>query len=197
MRLDCKRNDDDNDDDNDNPEPRALRGAPQRKDGINMIGTDYTPGLLAELAKKPNVRAMEIPVTPKGQWVSSCTRRYTDEGVCKTTLFDVGDVELASVTAEYDEDSTRFGSILDREVEKVAVSAQPAGLCVSFAVGRWFEEGLDRVSIVLSPAASVEFESEIGAVSVIEEVETTSDVITSFFEDETSDEPWLVVVEPC
>lgn len=24
-----------------------------------------------------------------------------------------------------------------------------------------------------------------------------SDVITSFFEDETSDEPWLVIVEPC
>mgnify|MGYP000854209919 CR=1 FL=1 len=68
-----------------------------------MIGTDYTPGLLAELAKKPNVRSLEIPVTPKGQWVSSCTKRYTDDWVCKTTLFDVGDVELASVTAEYDE----------------------------------------------------------------------------------------------
>ena len=50
--------------------------------------------------------------------------------------------------------------------------------------------GPDKISIVLSPAASVEFKS------VIEEVETTSDVITSFFEDETSDEPWLVV-EPC
>lgn len=42
-------------------------------------------------------------------------------------LFGVGDVELASVTAEYDEDSTRFGSILDHEVEKVTVSSQPAG----------------------------------------------------------------------
>lgn len=46
-----------------------------------MIGTDYTPGLLAELAKKPNVRRLEIPVTPKGQWVSSCTKRYTDDWV--------------------------------------------------------------------------------------------------------------------
>lgn len=73
-----------------------------------MMGTDYTPGLLAELAKKPNVRSLEIPVAPKGQWVSSCTKRYTDDWVCKTTLFDVGDVELASVTAEYDEDSTRL-----------------------------------------------------------------------------------------
>lgn len=81
-----------------------------------MIGTDYTPGLLAELAKKPNVR---IPATPKGQLVSSCTKRYTDDGVCKTTLF---------------------------------------------------EEGRDKISIVLSPAASVE--------------------LTSFYEDETSDEPY-------
>lgn len=100
-----------------------------------MIGADYTSGLLAELAKKPNVRSLEIPVTPKGQRVS-------------------------------------------------------------FVVSRWFEEGLDKVSIVLSPAASVELKSEIGAVSVIEETDTTSDVITSFYEDETSDEPRLVIVEP-
>ena len=161
-----------------------------------MIGMDYTPGLLAELAKKPNVRRLEIPVTPKGQWVSSCTKRYNDDGECKTTLFDVGEVELASVTAEYDEDSTRFGLIMDHEVKKVTVSSQPAGLSVSFVVDQWFEEGLDKISIVLSPTASVEVQSEIGAVSVIEETDTMSDVITSFFEDETSDEPWLVIVEP-
>lgn len=162
-----------------------------------MIGTDYTPGLLAELAKKPNVKSLEIPVPPKGQWVTSCTKRYTDEGGCKTTLFDVTDEELASITVDYDAGGSRFGSILGCDVEKVTVSAQPAGLCVSFVVDLWPEEGLDKISIVLSPAASAEFKSEIGAVSVIEEVETTSDVITSFFEDETSDEPWLVVVEPC
>lgn len=161
-----------------------------------MIGTDYTPGLLAELAKKSNVRRLEIPVAPKGQWVSSYTKRYTDDWVCKTTLFDAGDVELASVTAEYDADSTRFGLILDHEVEKVTVSSQPAGLSVSFVVSRLFEEGLDKISIVLAPAASVDLKSEIGAVSVIEETNTMSDVITSFFEDETSDEPWLTIVEP-
>ena len=161
-----------------------------------MIGADCTPGLLAELAEKPNARSSEVPVAPKGRWVSSCTKRYTGDGVCRTTLFDVGDVELASVTAEYDEDSTRFGLILDRGVERVAVSSQPAGLCVSFVVSRWFEEGLDEVSVVLSPAASVELKSEIGAVSAIEETDTTSDVVTSFYGDGTSDEPWLVVVEP-
>lgn len=161
-----------------------------------MIGTDYTPGLLAELAKKSNVRRLEIPVAPKGQRVSSYTRRYTDDWVCKTTLFDVGDVELASVTAEYDEDSTRFGLILRHEVEKVTVSSQPAGLSVSFVISRWFEEGLDKMSIVLAPAASVDLKSEIGVVSVIEETHTDVDKITSFFEDDTSDEPWLVIVEP-
>lgn len=161
-----------------------------------MIGTKYTPGLLAELAKKPNVRSLEIPVTPNGQWVSSVTKRYTDDWKCKTTLFDVGDAELASMTVDCGADGSRFGSILDHEVEKVTVSSQPAGLSVSFVVSQWFEEGLDKVSIVLSPAASVELKSEIGAVSVIEETHTTSDVITSFFEDETSDEPWLVIVEP-
>ena len=41
-----------------------------------MIGTEYTPDLLAELAKTPHLRSMEIPTTPDG-WA------------CKTTLFDV------------------------------------------------------------------------------------------------------------
>lgn len=58
-----------------------------------MIGTDYTPGLLAELAKTPHLRSMEIPTTPDG-WE------------CKTTV-------------DVDKDSTRFGSVLDHEVEKV------------------------------------------------------------------------------
>lgn len=161
-----------------------------------MIGTKYTPGLLAELAKMPHLRSMEIPATPSGQWVSSFTKRYTDGWECKTTLFDVGDAELASMTVDCGADGSRFGFTLDHEVEKVTVSSQPAGLTVSFVVRRWFEEGLDKMSIVLSSAASVEFTSEISAVSVIEETHTDTDTITSFFEDETSDEPWLVVVEP-
>lgn len=64
------------------------------------------------------------------------------------------------------------------------------------STARWFDEGLDKISIVLSSAASVEFRSEISAVSVIEETHTGVDTITSFFEDETSDDPWLDIVEP-
>lgn len=161
-----------------------------------MIGTKYTPGLLAELAKTPYVRSMEIPTTPDGRWVSSFTRRYTDGWGCKTTLFDVVDVELMSMTVDCGADGSRFGFTLGRGVEKVVVSAHPKGLSVSFVVRRWFEEGLDKISIVLSSAASVEVKSEVCAVSVIDETHTDTDTITSFFEDETSDEPWLVIVEP-
>ena len=42
-----------------------------------MIGTDYTPGLLAALAKTQHLRAMEVPATPNGQRVTSYTKRYT------------------------------------------------------------------------------------------------------------------------
>lgn len=128
-------------------------------------------------------------------WFNAKTvTRHLD--VVDTRTAEGSTVRFDFMTLKSDDVSTRFGLILDHEVEKVTVSSQTAGLCVSFVVSRWFEEGLDKVSIVLSPAASVELKSEIGAVSVIEETDTTSDVITSFYEDETSDEPWLVIVEP-
>lgn len=118
-----------------------------------MIGTKYTPELLAALAKTPHLRSMEIPASPDGQRIASYTTRSLDEGVCKTMFFDVTDEELASITVDYDAGGIRFGSILGRDVEKVTVS-------------------------------------------VIEETHTDVDKITSFFEDATSDEPWLVIVEP-
>lgn len=161
-----------------------------------MIGTKYTPGLLAELTNTPHLRSIEIPETPNGQWVFSFTRRYTDNWECKTTLFDVDDAELMSMTVDFDADGSRFGSILDHDVEKVTVSPQPSGLSVSFVVRRWFERDMDKKSIVLPSTASVEFTSGVGAVSVIEETHIDTDMITSFFEDETSYEPWLVIVEP-
>ena len=161
-----------------------------------MIGTKYTPGLLAELAETPHLRSMEIPATPNGQRVSSYTKRYTDGWECKTTLFDVGDAELASMMVDCGADGSRFGFTLDHEVEKITVSSHPEGLSLSFIVRRWFEEGLDKRSVVLPATASVELRSEISAVSAIEETHTGTDTITSFFEDETSDDPWLVIVEP-
>lgn len=161
-----------------------------------MIGTKYTPGLLTELAKTPHLKSMEVSETPNGQWVFSFTRRYTDGWECKTTLFDVDDAELMSMTVDCGADDSRFGFALGHDVEKVVVSESSNGLTVSFVVGRWFEEGLENTSVVLSSAALVELKSEIGAVSVIEETHMDIDKITSFFEDETSYEPWLVIVEP-
>lgn len=125
-----------------------------------MIGTDYTPGLLAALAKTPHLRGMEVPATPNGQRVASYTKRYTDEWECTTTLFDADDAELVSFKTDCGADGSRFGFALDHNVEKVAVSSRPGGLCV------------------------------------VEETHIGSDTVTSFFEDETSDEPWLVIVEP-
>lgn len=63
-------------------------------------------------------------------------------------------------------------------------------------VDLWPEEGLDKRSVAVSSRASVEIKSEVGAVSMVDETHTGVDKITSFFEDETSDEPWLVIVEP-
>ena len=161
-----------------------------------MIGTKYTPELLAALAKTPHLTGMGVPVTPDGRKIASYTRRYTDEGTCKTTFFDVGDVGLASTTVERGADGTRFGFILGCDVEKVTVSSRPDGLNVSFVVSRWPEEGLDKRSVIFSAEALVEFRSEIDIVSVVEETYTGIDTITSFFEDVTSDEPWLAIVEP-
>lgn len=161
-----------------------------------MIGTKYTPELLAALAKAPHLRSMAIQVSPDGQRVASYTRRYTDEQDCKTTFFDVGDAELASTSVDCGTDGVRFGSILGCDIEKVTVSSSPDGLIVSFVVDLWPEDGWDKRSVVLSSEASVEIKSEVSAVSVIEETHTDIDKITSFFVNDTSDDPWLVIVEP-
>lgn len=190
-----------------------------------MVDVCYTPDLLAALADVPpsawlnTVQCIRgrIPFSeafvnklktavhpsgvlvlekPDGRAIVSCTVEYSVNRHRVTTWLDAKGRALVKADEFLRDVETRFGLILDHEVEKVTVSSQPAGLCVSFVVSQWFEEGLDKVSIVLSPAASVELKSEIGAVSMIEETDTTSDVITSFFEDATSDEPWLVIVEP-
>ena len=161
-----------------------------------MTGTDYTPGLLAAMAETPHLRGMEVPASPNGQRVASYTKRYTDGWECKTTLFDADDAELMSTTVDCGADASRFGFTLGHNVDKVMVFSRPGGLSVSFVVRRWFEEGLDTRSVDLSAASLAEFRAEIGGVSAVEETHTGSDTITSFFEDETSDEPWLVIVEP-
>ena len=163
---------------------------------MSMIGTKYTPGLLAELAKTPHLGHLNVATTPDGQKIASYTRRYTDEGGCKTTFFDVGDVELASMRVNCDVDGIRFGSVFGCDVERVTVSSRPDGLLVSFVVDMWPEEGSGHRSVVLSADSSVEFSSEGGVVSVIEETHSGINTITSFSESCTPNDPWLVIVEP-
>ena len=161
-----------------------------------MIGTKHTPELLAALAKTPRLRHMEVSATPDGKRIASYTTRFLDEGVCKMGFFDVADEELASIMVDYDAGGIRFGSVLGCDVENVTVFSHTDGLGVSFVVDLWPEEGLDKRLVILPAGGSVEIKSEVGAVSVIEETYTDADKITSFFEDDTSDEPWLVIVEP-
>lgn len=161
-----------------------------------MIGTKYTTELLAALAKTPRLKGMEVSATPDGKRIASYTTRFLDEEVCKTVFFDVIGEELASMTVDYDAGGIQFGSILGRDVEKVTVASHVDGLIVSFVIDLWPEDGLDKRLVVLPAGGSVEFKSEVGVVSVIEETHTDVDKITSFFEDATSDEPWLVIVEP-
>lgn len=161
-----------------------------------MIGTKYTPELLATLAKTPRLGRMDVLATPDGKRIASYTTRFLYEGVCKMRFFDVADEELASITVDYDAGGIRFSSILGCDVEKVTVSSHLDGLVVSFVVDLWPEECLSKRSVVLPAGGSVEIKSEVGVVSVIEETHTDVDKITSFFEDETSDEPWMVIVEP-
>ena len=125
-----------------------------------MIGTKYTPELLAALAKTPHLRAMDIPATPNGQRVASAMqssplRRWT---AARTVRLHPG----------------------PRSEEGHGV----------------FSPGRAERSVDLPAASSVEFKAGVDAVCVIEEEYTGSDTITSFFGDETSGEPWLVIVEP-
>ena len=161
-----------------------------------MIGTKYTSELLAALAKTPHLRSMEISASPDGQRIASYTRRYTNEKDCKTTFFDVGDEELASISVDCDTDGSRFGSVLGCDVEKITVFSRPDGLGLSFVFSQWIAEDYDEISIVTSAGSSVKFGSEFDTVYAIEETHTSSNTVTSFFEDATSGNPWLVIVEP-
>lgn len=137
-----------------------------------MIGTKYTSGLLAELAETPHLRRLEVPTTPDGRRVASYTKRYTGEGTCKTTFFDVADAESTSMTVDCGADDSRFGFTLGRNVERVVVSPSPKGLSVPFVIDRWPEEGLDKRTIALSTVSSVELRAEVDVVCAIEETRT-------------------------
>lgn len=139
-----------------------------------MIGTKYTSEMLAAFAKLPRLCRMDVKVAPDGREIAFYSRQYADGGSCATTVFDAEDRELATYEEIADLDNVRFGFAVDKCIAKVAVRKH----AVADAV---------KVESVVLPA---------GFTSVVEWLHTKSNVSVSFYENATSDDPWLRICEP-
>lgn len=166
-----------------------------------MIGTKYTSEMLAAFAKSPRLRRVDVKVKPDGREIAFYSRRYADGGGCATTVFDAEDRELATYEEVVDLDNVRFGFAVDEYIEKVAVRrhAVADALQAVFNVHGADPDAVKVESVVLPDGSAVELDmavSEYGFTSVIEWIHTKSNVFISFYENETSDDPWLRVCEP-
>lgn len=166
-----------------------------------MIGTKYTPELLAAFAKSPRIRRMDVKVTPDGRSVYSYSKQYADGGSCATTLFDDGDIELVTYEETVDLTDVRFGFAVERCISRVAVRkhAVADALQAVYTVHGADPDDVKVESAVLPADSMVELDmavSECGFTSVIKWLHTKSNVFISFYEDATSDDPWLRIVEP-
>lgn len=166
-----------------------------------MIGTKYTSEMLAAFAKLPRLCRMDVKVSPDGREIASYSRQYTDCGSCATTVFDAGDRELATYEETVDLDDVRFGFAVDKYISKVVVRKHAVSdvLQAVFNVHGADPDAVKVESVVL-PAGSV-FEldvavSEYGFTLVVEWLHTKSNVFISFYENATSDDPWLRICEP-
>lgn len=164
-----------------------------------MIGTKYTSELLAAFAKSPRLCRMDVKVAPDGREIAFYSRRYADGGRCATTVFDAEDRELATYEETVDLADVRFGFAVGKCVAKVVVRKH----AVSDALQAVFSDGEDldtmKVESVVLPADSVvELDvamPEYGFTSVVEWLHTKSNVFISFYENVTSDDPWLRIRE--
>ena len=166
-----------------------------------MIGTEYTSGLLAVFAKFPRLCRMDVNVAPDGREIASYSRRYTDDGRCVTTAFDAEDRELATYEETVDLDNMRFGFAVGNYIARVAVRkhAVADALQAVFNVHSANPDAVKAESVVLPAGSAVELDmavSEYGFTSAVECLHTKSNVFVSFYESETSDDPWLRVCEP-
>lgn len=167
-----------------------------------MIGTKYTPELLAALVKTPLLARLDVAVPPVGddpEEIDSYTVRYSDNGVKETTLFAAGDVRLVSVRVVGASNWARvIDAVVEKYVDRVSVLSESSGVCVGFTTYRTFDKSdLETDTFHLPVGAVVDVDmGAFGYVDYVEETYSTADKTTSFFEDETSDEPWLVIVEP-
>lgn len=166
-----------------------------------MIGTKYTSEMLAAFAKLPRLCRMDVKVAPDGREIASYSRRYADGGSCATTVFDSGGRELATYEEIVDLGNVRFGFAVGNYIARVAVRKHAVSDVLQ-AVFHVHGADLDAVkveSVVLPADSVVELDvavSEYGFTSVVEWLHTKLDVFISFYESETSDDPWLRVCEP-
>lgn len=166
-----------------------------------MIGAEYTSEMLAAFAKLPRLRRMDVKVEPDGREIAFYSRRYADGGSCVTTVFDAEDRELAAYEEIVDLGNVRFGFAVDKCIAKVAVRehAVSDALQAVFNVHGVDPDAVKVESVVLPAGSAVELDvavSEYGFTSAVEWLHTESNVFISFYESETSDDPWLRVCEP-
>lgn len=166
-----------------------------------MIGTKYTSERLAAFAESPRLRRMDVEVAPDGREIAFYRRRYTDGGSCATTVIDAEGRELATYEETVDLGDVRFGFAVDKCVAKVAVRkhAVSDALQAVFDVHGADFDAVEAESVVLPAGSVVELDaavSEYGFTSVVEWLHTKSNVFISFYENATSDDPWLRICEP-
>ena len=166
-----------------------------------MIGTKYTSGLLSDFAVLPCLCRLDVKVAPDGREIASYSRQYADGGSCVTTVFDAEDRELAACEEVVALDNVRFGFAVDKCIVKVAVRkhAVADALQAVFNVHGVDPDAVKVESVVLPAGSTVELDvavSEYGFTSVVEWLHTKSDVFISFYENATSDDPWLRICEP-
>lgn len=166
-----------------------------------MIGTKYTLETLAAFAKSPRLCRTDVKVAPDGSDVSFYSRQYAGDGSCATTVFDAGGRELATYEEIADLDNVRFGFAVGKCIAKVAVHKHAVSdvLQAVFNVHGADSDAVKVESVVLPAGSVVELDvavSECGFTSVVEWLYTKSNVFISFYENATSDDPWLRICEP-
>ena len=166
-----------------------------------MIGTNYTSEMLAAFAKSPRLCRMDVKVAPDGSEIASYSRRYADGVSCVTTVFDAGGRELATYEEVADLDNVRFGFAVDKYIANVAVRkhAVADALQAVFNVHGADPDAVKVESVVLPAGSVVELDvavSEYGFTSVVEWLHAKSNVFISFYENETSGDPWMRICEP-
>lgn len=166
-----------------------------------MIGTNYTVEMLAAFAKLPRLCRMDVKVAPDGSEIASYSRQYADGGSCVTTVFDAGGRELATYEEIADLDNVRFGFAVDKYVANVTVREHAVSdvLQAVFNVHDVDPSSVKVESVVLPAGSVVVLDvavSEYGFTSVVEWLHTKSNVFISFYENATSDDPWLRICEP-